>query len=220
MFADCWFVVGGGGRKEVGEKKKERERKRKRKRKRKGKRKEKMILLFISLPIGVVIKEMIDIYKERGEKHKTPKIIIDKDLGERGVDVRRCEREVWGEGKEGDGRIQYLTKEKELEILREWSGGEIKEIEKERGEGPRGGEEAREGTERFMKRLREIKEKESQKGKKVLVVGHGDMVDGGVRAFLNEVVYIAEECCWVGLGVDEEGEVEKVGGEGFESMVL
>ena len=34
-------------------------------------------------------------------------------------------------------------------------------------------------------------------GERVLVVAHGDTVDGAVRAFSDEVVYSAQECGWV-----------------------
>ena len=55
----------------------------------------------------------------------------------------------------------------------------------------------------------------------MLVVAHGDTVDGAVRAFSDEVVYHAQECCWVAFSFDaRSGSATRLGSSRVESMVM
>jgi len=160
---------------------------------------------------GVVAREL---------KIPNARIHIDKAFGEKMHSVRQLQKLVWGKQRAADGQIAYLNESAQLEILTSQSGGVISKIHSQDGVHPAPDEEALAGTQRFVEQLHTVRDTYCCSGKRVLVVAHGDTVDGAVRAFTDETVYIAEECCWVAFSFAEGGEATKLAANRLESMVM
>jgi len=149
-----------------------------------------------------------------------PPLRVDKTFGEKMHSVRSLQAQEWGTRRPADGVVEYLREDEQSNILSSKSGGKLSVIEAQDGVMPPPDEEARDGTQRYIDHLRAIRDTKCQAGEKVLVVAHGDTVDAAVRAFTDETVYIAEECCWVAFSFGEGGVATRVASNRIESMVM
>lgn len=130
---------------------------------------------------------------------------LNKSLGEMVCSVKRCQREVLGEDR-ADGVVEYLPEIEQLAILREHSQGVVQQIERHDGFAPRPTETHQQGSQRYQDELMLLRDACClSEGVSVLVVAHGDTVDGAVRAFTGEVCYETQECCWVAVAFDGNG---------------
>lgn len=155
-----------------------------------------------------------------GTLDDTTRIVLDRRLGEKSHSVRSCQKTVWKDRRPADGVVAHLCPEAQLAILQAHSGGRLRAIESIQGEIPPPSEEASAGTQRFVDELRRLRDTRCRIGEKVLVVAHGDTVDGAVRAFTDETVYVAEECCWVAFSFGQAGIPTKIAANRLESMVM
>ena len=153
-----------------------------------------------------------------------PVVSLDKGLGEKVHSVRSCQRDVWGDTRPVDGVVDYRSADECLAVLSEHSDGVVSELETMvlNGDTPDPAETSLGGTQRFSENLARLGESCCRGlGENVLVVAHGDTVDGAVRAFTEEQCYITQECCWVAFSFDRNTEsVERIASSRMESMVL
>ena len=140
---------------------------------------------------------------------------VNKTVGELSVKVKQLQAKEWSNSprRVADGRVEYLSNDEQLQILKSMSKGLIRSIEGYSSiisggvvTAPSPDEDHHQGKERYiqeMQRLRDCCFDEIDQSR-VLVIAHGDTVDGAVHAFTNDFCWETNECCWVAFGFDEQ----------------
>ena len=157
---------------------------------------------------AIVVKTLHDLFPQ----NPLPRIHINKKFGEAVASVRSCQRHVWEENKQADGKVVYLNEEEMLQLLNVHSNGVITNFNGPiEGDAPNPKETHQEGIQRFRAALSEVGEKQCRTdGKYVLVVAHAGTVDGAFRTFTSTQCYSAEECCFAAFSFQGEYETAQI----------
>ena len=157
---------------------------------------------------AIVVKTLHELCPE----NPLPRIHINKKFGEAVASVRSCQRHVWEENKQADGKVVYLNEEEMLQLLNVHSNGVITNFNGPiEGDAPNPKETHQEGIQRFRAALSEVGEKQCRTdGKYVLVVAHAGTVDGAFRTFTSTQCYSAEECCFAAFSFQGEYETAQI----------